>query len=65
MWGRIKKCRKQKPCKLRLLISTKGEENIIELETAFKSKIMEIETVEIKECLYLLIKKGQRQGFQN
>jgi hypothetical protein len=32
MWGHIKrKTRKQKPCKARLLISTKGEKNRIEL----------------------------------
>ena len=31
MWGHKKKTRKQKPRKSRLLISTKGEENRIEL----------------------------------
>ena len=31
MWGHIKKCGKRKPRKSRLLSSTKGEENRIEL----------------------------------
>ena len=38
MWGHIKKPRKQKPRKLRLLSSTKGEENRIELLTALNRK---------------------------
>ena len=51
MWGQIKKKRgKQKPCKSRLLSSTKGEENRIVINRV-KSKIEEIETKEIEECL--------------
>ena len=39
MWGHIKKNHgKRKPRKLRLLGSTKGEENRIELLTAFNRK---------------------------
>ena len=37
MWGHIKKCGKRKP-KLRLLSSTKEEENRIELKTALNKK---------------------------
>ena len=33
MWGHIKNCGKQKPRKSRVLSSTKGEENSIELYT--------------------------------
>ena len=56
MWGHIKKQRgKQKPRKLRLLSSTKGEENRIELcINCSKSKIAKIETAEIEEYLYSL-----------
>ena len=38
MWGHLKKCGKRKPHKSRLLSSTKGEENRIELETALSRK---------------------------
>ena len=48
MWGHIKKRGKRKPRKSRLLSSTKGKENRID---RVKSKIAEIETAEIKECL--------------
>ena len=32
MWGHVEKHRKQKPRKLRLLSSTKGKENMIQLQ---------------------------------
>ena len=48
----MQKPRMQKPRKSRLLSSTKGEENRIEFINHVKSKIAEIETAEIEECLY-------------
>ena len=52
-----KKHGRQKPCKSRLLnkvtfnSSTKGEENRIELQTTINKRMLEIETLEIEECL--------------
>ena len=53
MWGHKKKLRKQKPRKSRLLISTLRGGIYYRIINRSKSKIAEIETAEIKECLYL------------
>ena len=57
MWGHMKKnCGKQKQRKLRLLSSTEGDEYFPPLHRIInrvKSKITEIETAEIEECLYI------------
>ena len=57
-----KKMWKQKPSKSRLLCSNKGEQDRI--LNQIKSKIAEIETVEIEECLYITSKSkyNKRSG---
>ena len=51
IWGHIKKQGKRKTCKSRLLSSTQGEKKKDRYINQVKSKIAEIETAEIEECL--------------
>ena len=61
MWRHTKKAERKKVWKLRLLSSTQKEERRIEnYKPKGKSKITEIKTAEIKECLY--VKKKPLSG---